>query len=72
MQGDPYLQHQVFDGTVRALKWLFPSLPGELKDLARMKKLLAGEGNWTCVKDILGWILDTEAVRVNLLERNLK
>ena len=31
VQGVPDCQHQVFDGTVCALKWLFPSLPGELK-----------------------------------------
>ena len=24
LQGDPYCQHRVFDGTVRDLKWLFP------------------------------------------------
>ena len=26
VQGDPDRQHRVFDGTVRALNWLFPSL----------------------------------------------
>ena len=28
VQGGPNRQHQVFYGTVRALKWLFLSLPG--------------------------------------------
>ena len=32
MQGGPDRQHRVFDGTFHALKWLFSSLPGELKD----------------------------------------
>ena len=32
-QGGAERQHRVFDSTVRALKWLFPSLPGEAKDL---------------------------------------
>ena len=32
VQGGLDRQHRVFDGTVRALKWLFPSLPGELKE----------------------------------------
>ena len=45
VQGDPYHQHRVFDGTVRALKWLFLSLPGELKNLVSTKNLLAGEGD---------------------------
>ena len=59
-------QHRVFDGTVRALKWLFPSLPGGLKDLVSVKKLVAGEGDWTCVKEVLGWILNTESESVTL------
>ena len=53
VQKGPYLQHRVFDGTVRALKWLFLSLPGELKDSTSVKKLVAGEGGWTCVKEVL-------------------
>ena len=36
------------------------------------KKLLAGEGDWTCVKEVLGWILDTEAGKVTLSQRKLK
>ena len=72
VQGGPNHQHRFFDGTSRALKWLFPSLPGELKDLVSLKKLVAGEGDWTCVKDVLGWILDTEAGKVTLPERNLE
>ena len=59
VQGGVDRQHRVFDGTVRALKWLFSSLPRELKDLVSVKKLVAGEGDWTCVKEVLGWILDT-------------
>ena len=47
VQGGPDREHRVFDGTVRALKWIFPSLPGELKDLVIVKKLVAGEGDWT-------------------------
>ena len=37
-----------------------------------MKKLLAGKGGWTCVKKVLGWILDTEAGTVTLPERKLE
>ena len=72
VQRGPDRQHRVFDGTVRALKWLFLSLPGELKDSVNVKKLVAGEGGWTCVNEFLGCILDTEAGTVNLPERKLK
>ena len=72
VQGAPDHQDQVFDGTVCSLKWLFPSLPGELKDLVSVKKLVAGEGDWTCVKEVLGWILDTEARTVTLPKRKLE
>ena len=71
VQGGPDCQLRVFDGTVRALKWLFQSLPRDLKDLVRVKKLVAGEGVWTCVKEVLGWILDTEAGTVTLPEINI-
>ena len=37
-----------------------------------MKKLVPGEGGWTCVKEVLGWILDTEAGTATLPERKLK
>ena len=37
-------QHQVFSSTLCALKWLFPSFPGNLKDLVSVKNLIAGEG----------------------------
>ena len=50
VQGVPDFQHRLFDGTVRALKWIFLSFPGELKDLVSVKKLVTGEGDYTCVK----------------------
>ena len=61
VQGVPDNQHRVFDGTIPALKWLFPSLPGGLKDSVIMKNLLAGEEGWTCFKEVMGCIMDTEA-----------
>ena len=59
VQGRLECQHRVFDGTVHSLKWLFPSLPGDSKDLVIVKKLLAGEGEWTCIKEVLGWKIYT-------------
>ena len=44
VQGGPDRQREVFDGTVRALKWIFPSLTGETKDSVSAKELMAGEG----------------------------
>ena len=37
-----------------------------------VKNVVAGEGLWACVKEVLGWILDTEAGTVTLTERNLE
>ena len=54
VQGGAEQKRQVFDGTVQALKWLFPPLPDETKDSVIVKKLKAGEGNWTCVKEVMG------------------
>ena len=62
-------QHEVLDGTVQALKWIFPSLPGETKDSASVKKTTAGEGNWTCMKEILGWLIEMEAGTVSLSDQ---
>ena len=42
VQGGPEQQYQVFDGTVKGLKWLFPSFTGEVKDSVSVKKLKAG------------------------------
>ena len=72
VQGGSERQHRVFDSTVRALKSIFPSLPGEAKDLVLVKKLLAGEGDWEFVKKVPGWIIDTEAGTVALPERKLQ
>ena len=60
VQGGPKQQHQVFDGTVCALKYLLLSLLGDSKYSVSVKKLLAVEGDWTCVKEVLGWAVDTE------------
>ena len=37
-----------------------------------VKKLVAGEGDCICVKEVLGWILDTEAGKVTLPERKIE
>ena len=57
VRADP--QREVFGYTVQALKWLFPPLPGKTKDSVSVKNLMAGEGDWTCVKEFLGWLINT-------------
>ena len=37
-----------------------------------VKKLLAGEEDWECVKEVLGWTINTEAETVALPERKLQ
>ena len=72
MQGGGDRQHRVFDSIVHALKWIFPLLPKEAKDLVSVKKLVAREGYWECVKEVLGWIIDTEAGAVAHPEHKLQ
>ena len=72
VQEGPDFQRRVFDGTFRALKWIFPLLPGELKDFVSVKKLVAEEWGWTCGKEVLGWILDMKAWKVTFPERKLE
>ena len=38
---------------------------GESKDFVNVQKLMAGEGKWTYIKEVLGWTIDTEAVTSN-------
>ena len=72
VQGVLEIQHQVFDSIVCAFKCMFTSLPEESKDWVIVKKLLAGEGRWNCVKEILGWIIDMDSGTVTLPERKIQ
>ena len=72
VQGGTERQHRVFNSTLYALKWLPPLLPRESKDSMSVKKLLTREGDWECVKEVLGWIIDTKSGTVALPERNLQ
>ena len=72
VQGGPEFQHRVFDGTVRALKWLFPSFPVELKDSVSVKKIITGEGGWTRVGPAENFFnLHMLPVNRNYLQNNL-
>ena len=37
-----------------------------------VKNLLAGEGGWACIKEVLGWIIDTKAGTVALPDRKIQ
>ena len=71
-RGGSEQQYRVFDSTVYALKWLPPSIPGESKDSVSAKKLLDGEVDWECVKEVLRWVVYTNAGTVALPEHNLQ
>ena len=40
--------------------------------MVSVKTFVSGEGGWTCVKEFLGWILDTETGTVTPPESNLE
>ena len=56
---DPTQQQRFSEITIRALREIFPSLLGEVKDSASPKKALAGDGDWATIKEILEWEIDT-------------
>ena len=41
------------------LKSMYPSVPGEMKNSIRPKKLAAGDGDWSVSKEIILWIINT-------------
>ena len=58
-QGGAAQQHRVLDLTICAFNEIFPFVPGEIKDLAILPKGLDGDWEWKTIKDILGWVVDT-------------
>ena len=65
-QRDPNQQQRVSDVTIHALKETFPFLLGEMKDSAILNKSLARDGDWSTIKEILGWVTDTHQGTLNL------
>ena len=68
----PYRKRQVFDATFQAFKLILLSLHGETKNFVCVKMIKVVEGNWTCVKEVLGWTIDTEDRTVALLEQKVQ
>ena len=61
LKGGPGRQHQVFDVAIHSLKRLLPYFTDKAKELVRINKILAGEEDWTCVKEVMGWTVETGA-----------
>ena len=65
-QGDALQQQRVTELVLQALKDVYPTVIGETKDSVSLKKALAGDGDWSQVKEILGWIIDTRLSTLRL------
>ena len=65
-QGDALQQQRVTELILRALKDIYPAVPGETKDSVSLKKALAGDGDWSQTKEILGWVIDTRLSTLRL------
>ena len=59
-QGDPTQQHRVSEITICALMDILPYLPSEVKESTISKKSLARDRDWAEIKEILGWMIDTD------------
>ena len=70
-QGDPTQQRRATEIMLKAIKEVFPSVVGELKDSVSIKKALQGGGSWSWMKEILGWDIDTVAGTICLPPRRL-
>ena len=51
---------------------VFPVITGVAKRLGEREKYLSSRGGWTCLNEVLGWILDIEAGTVTLPDRKLE
>ena len=69
VQGGLDRQDRFFDCKVYALKWLFPSLLGEIKVSVSVNNIILGVRDWTFVREVLGWILETEVGTVTHPQR---
>ena len=70
-QGDALQQQRVSELVLKALKDIYPHVPGETKDSVSLKKALAGDGDWNQVKEILGWIVDTRLGTLRLSQKRV-
>ena len=70
-RGDSTQQHRVIELVLLAFKDIYPSVSVETKDSVGLKKVLAGEGDWSQVKDILSWIMNTQDSTLQLSSKHI-
>ena len=70
-QGDAVQQQRVSELVLRALKDIYPTIPGKTKDSVSLKKARAGDGDWEQVKEILGWIINTHLGTLRLSQKRI-
>ena len=70
-QGDMKQQQRVSELTLRALKEISPSLSAEVKDSVILKKAMQGDGDWETTKEIMGWVVDTDAGTLRLSPKRM-
>ena len=68
-QGYPTQQHRVSETTICSLKEISPSLLGEVKDSAILKKALARYGDWATIKEILGCVINTHRGTLDMFSK---
>ena len=71
-QGIPDQQRRVTDMVLQGIKDIFPSLPANIKDSISLKNTQEGDGYWAVQKEILGWILNSEAGKFQLPSLRIK
>ncbi len=59
----------LFHAIDKVLRPLDAHDPPSRQEAVSLKKLLQGDGSWSTVKTILGWIVDTDAMTISLPER---
>ena len=59
-QCGPKSQFQLFDRTLKYLKWILPYLAQEINEPVNTNKIIVRKGGWNWKKIILGWKVNTE------------
>ena len=59
-QGGPSQQRRVSKLVLRAITETYSSLSHDLKDSVSLKKALMGDGDWSHIKEIIGWVINTK------------
>jgi hypothetical protein len=58
--------HTLLEAVIKVFCSLAPTYPLTQREHVSVKKLLEGDGSWTTIKLVLGWILDMESLTIRL------